>query len=120
MSLRIDSYLSALNPRGWLPDSTVAFDHFLHDLPPSHLQWPHTATGQEPHTFVLVAAIEKIDAVAGRRVMECGAAVFGKELKESLPPGMVGLRKKLLPQFLELFDTNRANGFGDRLAAICA
>jgi hypothetical protein len=58
-------------------------DHLLHDLPASRLQWPHAAPGQEPHSLVLIAAVKNIHAIAGDRVMKCGAGVFRNESEES-------------------------------------
>jgi hypothetical protein len=68
-------------------------DHLLHDFPAGGLQRPHSAAGQEPHTFVLIAAVNNVDAVACDRVMKCGAGVFGNESEEGFPPWVIGVTK---------------------------
>jgi len=70
-------------------------DHVLHDLAACRLQWPHAASRQEPHAFVFVAAVNNIDAVAGDRVMKCGADIFGNESKESFAPWVIGIMENL-------------------------
>ena len=78
----------------------AACDHFLHDLAAGGLQWSHAAPGQEPHAFILVAAINNVNAVARDRVMECGAGVFGNESEESFPSGVIGVTEQLSPKLL--------------------
>src|SRR5438132_13848083 len=73
-------------------------DHVLHDLAAGRLQWPHAASGQEPHAFVFVAAVNNVDAVARDRVMECGAGIFGNESDEGFPPRVVGVTEQLAPK----------------------
>src|SRR5205814_4239938 len=75
-------------------------DHVLHDLTACRLQWPHTASGQEPHAFVFVPAVNNIDAVACDRVMECGAGVFGNESEESLAPWVIGIMENPFAKLL--------------------
>jgi hypothetical protein len=75
-------------------------DHFLHDLAACRLQWSHAAPGQEPHAFVLVAAVNNVNAIACDRVMECGAGVFGNESEESLAPWIIGVTEQLSPKLL--------------------
>jgi len=75
-------------------------DHFLHDLPTGGLQWPHSAAGEEPHTFVLIAAVKNVDAVARDRVMKCGAGVLGDESEEGFPPWVIGVTKQLASKLL--------------------
>src|SRR5437762_3379527 len=75
--------------------SVGSCDHLLHDVPASCLQWPHAAPGQEPHPLVLSAAVKNIDAVAGDRVMKCGAGVFRNESEESFPPWVIGVTEQL-------------------------
>jgi hypothetical protein len=75
-------------------------DHLLHDLPASRLQWSYAAPGQEPHSLVLIAAVKNIDAVAGDRVMKCGAGVFGNESEESFAPWVIGVTEQLSPKAL--------------------
>jgi hypothetical protein len=50
-----------------------------------YLQWSHAAPGQKPGAFILVAAINNVDAVAGDHVMGRGARVFGNESEEAFP-----------------------------------
>src|SRR6476659_11330710 len=88
-------------------------NHFLHGLSAGRLQWPHTASGQEPHPFVLVAAVKNVHAVAGDRVMECSALIFGNESEESFPPWIIGVTEHLSPKLLQFFNADCANGFGD-------
>src|SRR5436305_7330118 len=80
--------------------SMSSCDHFLHDLPASRLQWPHAAPGQEPHAFILIAAVKNVDAVACDRVMECGAGVFGNESEESFAPWVIGVTENLFAKLL--------------------
>src|SRR6266403_2438171 len=80
--------------------SMSSCDHFLHDLSASRLQWPHAAPGQEPHAFVLIAAVKNVDAVAGGRVMKCGAGVFGNESEESFAPWVIGITENLFAKLL--------------------
>src|SRR5881296_4069456 len=75
-------------------------DHVLHNLTACRLQWPHAASGQEPHAFVFVAAVNNIDAVARDRVMECGAGVLSNESEESFPPRVVGIMENLFAKLL--------------------
>src|SRR5437773_1464264 len=75
-------------------------DHVLHDLTACGLQWPHSAAGQEPHTFILIAAVKNVDAVARDRVMECGAGVFGNKSEECFPPRIIGIMEHLSPKLL--------------------
>jgi len=75
-------------------------DHFLHDLAAGGLQWSHVAPWQEPHAFVLVAAVNNVNAVAGDRVVECGAGVFGNESEESFAPWVIGVTEELSPKLL--------------------
>jgi len=71
--------------------SISASDHFLHDLSTPRLQWPHAASGQEPHAFIFIATVNNVDAVAGDRVMKCGAGIFGNESEEGFPPWVIGV-----------------------------
>jgi len=80
--------------------SMGASDHFLHDLSTPRLQWPHAASGQEPHSLVLIAAVKNIHAVARDRVMKCGTGVFGNESEESFPPWVIGVTEQLSPKAL--------------------
>src|SRR5436853_7144404 len=80
--------------------STASCDHVLHDLAAGRLQWPHAASGQEPHAFVFVAAVNNVDAVARDGVMECGAGVLGNESEEGFPPRVVGVTEQLSPKLL--------------------
>ena len=75
-------------------------DHLLHDLTASRLQWSHAAPGQEPHSLVLIAAVKNIHAVAGDRVMKCGAGVFGNESEESFAPWVIGVTEQPSPKAL--------------------
>src|SRR5438094_10467058 len=93
-------------------------DHLLHDLPASRLQWPHAAPGQEPHAFVLVAAVHNVDAVAGDCVMECSARVLGDESEEGFPPWIIGVTEQFSAELLQFFGADRTNRFGEGLAAL--
>src|SRR5438552_1867711 len=75
-------------------------DHFLHDLPTGGLQRPHPGARQEPHAFVLIAAVKNVDAVARDRVMKCGSGVLGDESEECLPPWIIGVTKQLSAKLL--------------------
>src|SRR5438093_1566737 len=67
-------------------------DHVLHNLTACRLQWPHAASGQEPHAFVFVAAVNNIDAVARDRVIEaCIRMRRATALHNRLRPKHVGL-----------------------------
>lgn len=96
----------------------VDLDHFLHDLPPLRLQWPHAASRQEPHAFVSVAAVKSIDPVAGNRVMEGGSGVLGDESEERLPPRIIDMPEELFPKLLEFFNADDRNGLGNGFAAV--
>src|SRR6266516_1766196 len=74
--------------------------HVLHNLTACRLQWPYAASGQEPHPFVFVAAVNNIDAVARDRVMERGAGIFGNESKESFAPWVIGIMENLFAKLL--------------------
>src|SRR5204863_7161594 len=93
-------------------------DHLLHDLPASRLQLPHAAPGQEPHSLVLIAAVKNVDAVAGDRVVKCGAGVFRDESEESFAPWVIGETEQLSPKALEFFNADCANRFGDGFAPL--
>ena len=71
--------------------SMGASDHFLHDLSTPRLQWPHAASGQEPHAFIFIAAVNNVDAVAGDSVMERGARILSNESEERFPPWVIGV-----------------------------
>ena len=75
-------------------------DHLLHDLSASRLQRPHAAPGQEPHAFVLIAAVKNVDAVASDRVMKGGAGIFGNESEESFPPWIIGIMENFFAKLL--------------------
>lgn len=92
--------------------------HFLHDLAAFRLQWPHPASRQEPHTFIFIAAVNNVDAVAGDCVMECAAGVLGNESEESFPPWIISVDENLFAQLREFFIAHRSNGFGDRFAPL--
>lgn len=96
----------------------TSLDYFRHDFPASRLQWSLAGAGQEPHTFVFVAAINDVDAVGCHCVMKRGARVFGDESEESFPPRIIGVREDLFADLLELFNADRSNRFRDRLAAL--
>src|SRR4026207_2385153 len=96
--------------------SMASCDHLLHDLAAGRLQWPHAAPWQEPHAFVLVTAINNVDAVTRDRVMECGACIFCDEPKESLSPWIIGVMENFFAKLLQFFNANGTNGFGDRFA----
>jgi hypothetical protein len=71
--------------------STSSRGHVFHDLAAGRLQWSHTASRQEPHTFVFVTAINNVDSVARDRVTKCGAGVLGNESEEGLPPQIISV-----------------------------
>src|SRR4051794_25381747 len=48
---------------GWAVSSMLCPDHFAHHLAAGGLQWSHAAPGQEPHAFVLVAAVHNVNAI---------------------------------------------------------
>src|SRR5438874_12334075 len=75
-------------------------DHFFHDFAARRLQWPHAAAGQEPHPFILVAAINNIHAVAGDRVLECRAGFLGNESEESFSAWIICQTEHLSPKLL--------------------
>src|SRR5206468_9575530 len=75
-------------------------DHVLHDLTACRLQWTHAASGQEPHAFIFVAAVNNIDAVARDGVMECGASVFGNESEKCIAPWVIGIMENLFAKLL--------------------
>src|SRR5438093_7027667 len=75
-------------------------DHVLHNLTACRLQWPHTASGQEPHAFVFVAAINNVHGVAGDRVMKCGTGILGNESEESFAPWVIGIMENLFAKLL--------------------
>ena len=80
--------------------SMASCDHLLHDLAAGRLQWSHSASGQEPHAFVFVTAINNVDAVARDRVMKCRASVLGNESEESFAPWVIGIMENLFVKFL--------------------
>src|SRR5438876_10301884 len=80
--------------------SMCSRDHVLHDLAACRLQWPHAASGQEPHPFVFVAAVNNVDTVARDRVMECRASVLGNESEKCFAPWVIGETEYLSPQAL--------------------
>jgi|GraSoiStandDraft_27_1057306.scaffolds.fasta_scaffold39244_2 hypothetical protein len=93
-------------------------DYFLHDFPPSRLQWPLASAGQEPHAFIIAAAVKDMDSVACHCVMERGARVFGDKSEESLAPGIVGVNEDFFAELLELFNADCSNRFRDGFAAL--
>jgi hypothetical protein len=93
-------------------------DYFRHDFPPFRLQWPLASAGQEPHAFIIAAAVKDMDAVACHCVMERGARVFGDESEERLPPRIVDVMEDLFAELLELFNADCSNRFRDGFAAL--
>ena len=91
-------------------------DYFRHDFAACRLQGALASAGQEPHTFVFVAAVNDMDAVVCHCVVERGARIFGDESEESVPPGILGVRKDLFADLLELFNAGCSNGFRDGFA----
>ena len=73
-------------------------DHFLHGSQPCRLQWSHAASWQEPHAFVLIAAVDNVDTVARDCVMERSTRVFGDEFEKSLSPRIIGVMEELFPE----------------------
>jgi hypothetical protein len=73
--------------------STAADDDFLHDFPACSLQWSQAAPRQEPDAFLLLVAIDNIDAVGRQRVMECCAGVLGYEFEKSFSPRVFSITK---------------------------
>src|SRR5260370_16563236 len=93
-------------------------DHLLHDLTACRLQWPHAASGQEPHAFVFVATINNVDAVARDRVMKCRASVLGNESEESFAPWVIGITENLFAKLLYFFTPDSPNVFGYCLSSL--
>jgi hypothetical protein len=73
----------------------TSLDYFRHDFAACRLQGALASAGQEPHAFVFVAAVNDMDAVVCHCVVERGARIFGDESEESVPPGILGVRKDL-------------------------
>ena len=78
----------------------TSLDYFRHDFAACRLQGALASAGQEPHTFVFVAAINNVDPVARDRVMKCGAGIFGNESEESLAPWVIGITENLFAELL--------------------
>ena len=96
----------------------TSLDYFRHDFAACRLQGALTNAGQEPHTFVFVAAVNDMDAVVCHCAVERGARIFGDESEESVPPGILGVRKDLFADLLELFKAGCSNGFRDGFATL--
>ena len=96
----------------------MSLDYFRHDFAACRLQWPFARARQEPHAFVFVAAVNDMDAVVRHCVVERGARIFGDESEESVPPGILGVRKDLFADLLELFNAGCSNGFRDGFATL--
>ena len=96
----------------------AASDHFLHNFSAGRLQWTHAASGQKPHAFVLVAAINNVHAIARYGVMKRGAGVLGDKFEEGFSPRIVRVTEQLVAKFLQFFDADRANRLGQRFATL--
>src|SRR5436309_14777051 len=75
-------------------------DHVLHNLTACRLQWPHAASGQEPHAFVFVAAVNNLDAVARDGGVECGASAFGNASEKCIAPRSIRLMEDVFAKRL--------------------
>ena len=80
--------------------SPAARDDFLHRLPACRLQWPESASRQEPHAFVFVAAVHNIDTVTHDGVMKCATGVLGNESEEGFPPRIISVFEHFFPNRL--------------------
>jgi hypothetical protein len=61
-------------------------------------------------------AIDDLNAIVRRRVMERGAGVLVDEGEELLPPRVIHTREEFFAERLQLLPANCANGFGDGFA----
>jgi len=94
----------------------AAFDDLLQNPEPLRLHWAHANSRREPHALIPGVAIDDLNVVMGRRVMERGARVVGDEAEELFPPWVIHKREELFAKRLQLLDAKGANGFRDRLA----
>jgi hypothetical protein len=77
---------------------------------PVACQWSEAAPREEPYAFVLVAAVNDVDAVAHDCVVESGAGILSHELEERLTPRIIRITKDLIPEHLQFFNGDRADG----------
>src|SRR5882724_6338863 len=92
------------------------FDDLLQNPQPVRLHRSHAGSRHEPHTLVLVAAVDDLNAIVRRRVIERGAGVLGDEAEELLPPRVIHTREEFFAERLQLLRANCANGFVDGFA----
>ena len=66
--------------------------------------------------LVLGVAVDDLNAVVRRRVMEGSAGVLGDEGEELLPPRVIHMREKFFAERFQLFDADCTNGPGNGFA----
>src|SRR6266581_6697211 len=89
--------------------STLSADYFAHHLPTRGLQWSHAAPREKPHDFILIPAVNNVDAVAHNCVMKSGAGILRNEAEEFLPPWIVCVTKDFVSERFEFFDAHCTN-----------
>src|SRR3981189_3452628 len=85
-------------------------DDLLQNPQPLRLHRTHADSWHEPHALVLVAAIDDLSMVVGRRVVELCAAVVSDEAEDLSPPRVIDKREESFAERLQLFRANCANG----------
>jgi len=86
------------------------FDDLLQNPQPLRLHRAHADSRHEPHPLVLGVAVDDLNAVVRRRVMEGSAGVVGEEGEEPFPPRVIEMREESFAERLQLFDADCANG----------
>ena len=81
------------------PAGKTVWQYFLDRIP----YWTRIASHLVAYCimcFVLIATVHNVDAVAGDRVMECGARILGNKSEVGLSPRIIGVTKQFSPELL--------------------
>src|SRR5437762_6518249 len=98
------------------PSSLASFDDLLQNPQSLRLHRAHANSRHEPHALLLSVAVDDLNAVVRRRMMERGARVLGDEAEELFPPRVIHKREEFFAERLQLLRADGAYGFRDRLA----
>jgi hypothetical protein len=89
--------------------STLSPNDITHHLTARGLQWSHATPRKEPHAFVLIAAVNDINAVAHHSVMKSRPGILSDESEELFPPRIIRVAKNFVSERFEFFDAHCSN-----------
>jgi hypothetical protein len=96
--------------------SLASFNDLLQNLQPRRLYRSHASSRHEPKALVLSAAVDDLNVIVRRRVMERGTGVLGDEAEELFPPRVIDKREDSLAYRLQFLNADSANASGNGFA----